>query len=191
MGAVFAQIVCAARTCHASSPACSLEASAITAAAESSSHPYILPNLKFAVRTRILMVECCVCHASAGSGCLPATHGPAVRAGQQMRAVISHVSASVSASAVLPPHSLFGSFCHAMECARYYVSRYGTADAVVPSALSVQVYEAWRAAAAAEAACGSAELRTLCFEHDGGHFLPASKQVISALVLDACCCCSV
>jgi hypothetical protein len=73
------------------------------------------------------------------------------------------------------------------------LSRYGTADAVVPSALSVQVYEAWRAAAAAEAAaCGSAnELRTLCFEHDGGHFLPASKQVIAALVLDPCCCCSV
>ena len=46
MGAVFAQIVCAARTHHAFPSLCSADSSAT----ESLQHPYILPNLKFAVR---------------------------------------------------------------------------------------------------------------------------------------------
>jgi hypothetical protein len=49
MGAVFAQIVCAARTCHVHPIVSSPEAPVHALATASSSSPYILPNLKFAV----------------------------------------------------------------------------------------------------------------------------------------------
>ena len=52
----------------------------------------------------------------------------------------------------------------------------------------MQVHQAWSAAAIAVGADGqgrggeavAAEELTPSFEHDGGHFLPASKQVIAA-----------
>ncbi len=46
----------------------------------------------------------------------------------------------------------------------------------------MQVHQAWLAAAAANAggAATAAEQLAQCFEHDGGHFLPATKQVVAA-----------
>ena len=53
----------------------------------------------------------------------------------------------------------------------------------------MQVHQAWLAAAAANAGGGdeagggaatAAEQLAQCFEHDGGHFLPATKQVVAA-----------
>lgn len=57
----------------------------------------------------------------------------------------------------------------------------------------MQVHQAWSAAAAAavgadgQGRSGEAaapEELTPCFEHDGGHFLPASKQVIAKFVIN-------
>ena len=77
---------------------------------------------------------------------------------------------------------------HFLSCAVHQPSRFGNTDAVVPKVLSMQVHQAWSAAAIAVGADGqgrggeavAAEELTPSFEHDGGHFLPASKQVIAA-----------
>jgi hypothetical protein len=68
-------------------------------------------------------------------------------------------------------------------CACHSLCRFGNTDAVVPKALSLQVFHAWSAAAAAAAGGevgADSEALTQFFEHDGGHFLPASKQVTAA-----------
>lgn len=71
-----------------------------------------------------------------------------------------------------------------------WLYRFGNSDTVIPKALSFQVYQAWSAAAAAAAGGASGQASsaitaaagelTQCFEHDGGHFLPATKQVHTA-----------
>ena len=117
---------------------------------------------------------------------MQAAQGRAISSGGQGCPLISHVSAVVLCIVLVPgqPPSLL----HFLSCAVHQPSRFGNTDAVVPKVLSMQVHQAWSAAAIAVSAdrqgrggeAVAAEELTPCFEHDGGHFLPASKQVITA-----------
>jgi hypothetical protein len=80
MGAVFAQIVCCARTCHASASAQPADACS----------PYLLPNLKFAVSVPARSCAA-TCHSVPGVRGVQASQRRALHTGVEGCPIISHV----------------------------------------------------------------------------------------------------
>ena len=80
MGAVFAQIVCCARTCHASASAQPADACS----------PYLLPNLKFAVSVPARSCDA-TCHSVPGVRGVQASQRRALHTGVEGCPIISHV----------------------------------------------------------------------------------------------------
>jgi hypothetical protein len=83
-----------------------------------------------------------------------------------------------------------------LYCPSHKHLSYGKNDLVVPKELSMQVYQAWSQSTAAARCTSQGQARgedkgvdelTRFFEHDGGHFLPATKQVLHRTACSICC----